>query len=89
MAERDYAAETTPIDEAMLASYGWKAMGNTWYPPESSHHRRYESPILYWVRVDGTLRLVGSEWTSGNDATQNQLFRLCDALSIQLAKEQP
>ena len=75
------------IDESWLKSCGWVAIGNTWYPPESSHPRQYDTPILFWCRVDGAIRLGGGNaWTSRNDATRQQLRKLCEALEIELAE---
>jgi hypothetical protein len=72
------------IDEAWLKQIGWVAIGNTYYPPEDSLPVKYQCPLAMWVRVDGTLRLIGSEYESGNDATRGQLRRLAAALSITL-----
>ena len=77
--------EEIVIDESWLASLGWVALGNTWYPPERSHPRQYDCPILMWIRVDGTIRLGGNNpWTSSNDAKRGQLRTLCDGLEIRL-----
>lgn len=75
------------IDEAWLKRCGWIPIGNTWYPPEDSHPRQYTTPILFWVRVDGTIRLGGgNEWTSENDAKRSHLRLLCVALGINLTE---
>ncbi len=85
--ERDFELDTTPIDEEFLKSYGWRAYGNTYYPPESSHAKQYDQPILCWIRVDGTIRLLGgNQWSSEQDITQARLFEICKALNIKLEK---
>lgn len=77
--------DETVIDEQWLKSHDWVAIGNTWYPPEASHARQYTMPILFWVRVDGTIRLGGgNEWCSENDAKRGQLRMLCKALGVKL-----
>mgnify|MGYP001604277132 CR=1 FL=1 len=73
------------IDEPWLKRCGWVQIGNTWYPPEDSHPRKYDTPLLFWVRVDGTIRLAGgNEWISENDAKRSHLRLLCVALGINL-----
>lgn len=80
---------TELIDEVWLKQCGWVPIGNTWYPPESSHPQKYTMPILFWVRVDGTIRLGGgNEWKSGNDARRSQLRLLCAALGMSLTETQ-
>ena len=83
--QRQSAEDELIIDEPWLKTFGWVAIGNIWYPPESSTPRQYTSPLLLWCRVDGTIRLGGgNEWCSENDAKRGQLRVLCGVLGVKL-----
>jgi hypothetical protein len=70
------------VDDDYMQLIGWRAVGNTWYPPEDSHDRQYDAPLMYWCRVDGTLRISGSEWTSKTDVTIGKFREVCAALGV-------
>lgn len=81
---RHYPDRSPMVDEPFLKSIGWKQIGNTWYPPESSHRRQYDSPLMFWCRVDGALRVCSNKWASDNDVTQAKFLEVCSALDVEI-----
>jgi len=74
--------DTIQVDEAFLLGLGWTQIGNTFYPPESSLGRQYDSPLMFWCRVDGTLRICSDKWQSENDVTRAKFREVCRALDL-------
>lgn len=74
------------VDEYFLKAICWKQIGNTWYPPAFSHKRQFESPLMFWCRVDGTLRICGSEWMSEPDISVSKFRQVCEALDVEIMK---
>jgi hypothetical protein len=76
------------VDDEFLNGMGWVQVGNTWYPPESALPSGYKSdlPLVYWVRVDGTARIPGTDWKSQNNITRHQFCQLLAGLGV--SKEQ-
>jgi hypothetical protein len=64
------------VDEPFLKSIGWKPVGNTWYTGEEDCN----TPIVFWVRVDRSLRVSGLDDWKISEPTRGQFRLLLAAL---------